>query len=81
MDLFRYVRGVSVFFVVALTAIFLLGAFKVFEYKNYLQNQVHLVEVRATRLPERGSLEWKMDFEGLSFEEATAQEDVISSGK
>ena len=29
------------------------------------------VEVHASKLPERGSLEWKMDFEGLSFEEAT----------
>ena len=31
------------------------------------------VEVHASKLPERGSVAWKMDFEGFSFEEATAR--------
>ena len=64
-------RAIDIFMVVALFGVLGLAAFTVFEHNNSRQNRVHPVEVRASKLPERGTLEWKMDFEGLSFEEAT----------
>ena len=64
-------RVTDIFMAVALFGVLGLAGFKVFDHWNYLQSQVPPVEARASKLPERGSLEWKMDFEGLSFEEAT----------